>query len=113
MLRALRQHPLLVGVAEVLTDAIRYVAIVLVTLVVLAQLAKMILRWGWPYCIGSEELAAFARGSVIRQTRPSLRQSSATLPLCWYARAWLSIVVPKPAAVGGSTAGPPSSCHVR
>jgi hypothetical protein len=37
MLRTLRQHPLLVGMAEVLADAVRYVAIVLVVLVVLGQ----------------------------------------------------------------------------
>jgi hypothetical protein len=37
MLKALRQHPLLVGMTEVLVDAVRYVAIVLVVLVVLGQ----------------------------------------------------------------------------
>jgi len=37
MLRALRQHPLLVGMAEVLVDAVRYVAIVLVVFVLLGQ----------------------------------------------------------------------------
>jgi hypothetical protein len=37
MLKVLRQHPLLVGMAEVLADAVRYVAIVLVVLVVLGQ----------------------------------------------------------------------------
>ena len=37
MLRALRQHPLLVGMAEVLVHTVRYVAIVLVVLVVLGQ----------------------------------------------------------------------------
>jgi hypothetical protein len=42
MLTALRQHPLLVRMAEVLIDAIRYIAIVLVALVALAQLVKMI-----------------------------------------------------------------------
>jgi hypothetical protein len=41
MLRTLRRRPLLVGMAEVLTDAVRYVAIVLVALVVLGQLAKV------------------------------------------------------------------------
>ena len=35
MLKVLREHPLLVGMAEVLADAIRYVAIVLIVLVVL------------------------------------------------------------------------------
>ena len=43
MLRALRQHPLLVGMAEVLTDAVRYVAIVLGVFVLLGQLAKVAL----------------------------------------------------------------------
>ena len=37
MLKTLRQHPLLVGTGEVLVDAVRYVAIVLVVLVVLGQ----------------------------------------------------------------------------
>jgi hypothetical protein len=37
MLMALRQHPLLVGMAEVLADAVRYVAIVLVVLLLLGQ----------------------------------------------------------------------------
>jgi hypothetical protein len=37
MLKALRRHPLLVGMAEVLADALRYIAIVLVVLVVLGQ----------------------------------------------------------------------------
>ena len=41
MLRVLRRHPLLVGIAEVLADAIRYVAIVLGVLVLLGQLAKV------------------------------------------------------------------------
>jgi hypothetical protein len=41
MLRALRRHPLLVGTAEVLVDAGRYVAILLVVLMVLAQAAKL------------------------------------------------------------------------
>jgi hypothetical protein len=43
MLRALRRHPLLVGTAEVMADAIRYVAIVLVLLLLLGQLAKVAL----------------------------------------------------------------------
>jgi hypothetical protein len=43
MLRALRQHPLLVGTAEVLTDAARYIAITLVVLLLLGQLAKVAL----------------------------------------------------------------------
>ena len=43
MLRVLRRQPLLVGIAEVLTDAARYVAIVLGALVLLVQLAKVAL----------------------------------------------------------------------
>jgi general stress protein CsbA len=41
MLKALRHHPLLVGTAEVLVDAARYVAIVLLVLLLVAQLAKL------------------------------------------------------------------------
>jgi hypothetical protein len=41
MPRALREHPLLIGMAEVLTDAVRYVGIVMSALVVLGQLARM------------------------------------------------------------------------
>jgi hypothetical protein len=41
MLKALRRHPLLVGMADVLADAVRYVAIVLGALVLLGQLAKV------------------------------------------------------------------------
>jgi hypothetical protein len=37
MMKALRQHPVLIGTAEVLADAARYLAIVLVVLVVLGQ----------------------------------------------------------------------------
>ena len=37
MLRTLRRQPLLVGIAEVLADAVRYVAIVLVVLALLGQ----------------------------------------------------------------------------
>jgi hypothetical protein len=43
MLKALRHHPLLVGTAEVLVDAARYVAIVLVVLLLVGQLAKVAL----------------------------------------------------------------------
>jgi hypothetical protein len=43
MLSALRQHPLMVGTAEVLIDAARYVVIVLGALVLLGQLAKVAL----------------------------------------------------------------------
>jgi hypothetical protein len=41
MLSALRRHPLLVDMAEVLVDAARYVAVVLVVLTVLAQAIKL------------------------------------------------------------------------
>ena len=41
MLKALRHHPLMVGTAEVLVDAVRYVTIVLVVLLLLGQLAKV------------------------------------------------------------------------
>ena len=37
MLKTLRRHPLLVGMTEVLADAVCYVVIVLVVLVVLGQ----------------------------------------------------------------------------
>jgi hypothetical protein len=43
MLKVLRHHPLTVGTAEVLVDAARYVAIVLVMLLLLRQLAKVAL----------------------------------------------------------------------
>jgi hypothetical protein len=43
MLKALRHHPLLVGTAEVLVDAARYVAIVLVVLLLVGQLANVAL----------------------------------------------------------------------
>ena len=43
MLRALRHYPMLVGTAEVLADAVRYVAIVLVVLLLVGQLAKVAL----------------------------------------------------------------------
>jgi hypothetical protein len=43
MLRTLRRHPLLVGTADVLVDAVRYVAVVLVVLIILGQLAKLAL----------------------------------------------------------------------
>jgi hypothetical protein len=39
MLRALRHHPLLAGTAEVLADAVRYVAIVLFVLLLVGQVA--------------------------------------------------------------------------
>jgi hypothetical protein len=43
MLKALRQHPLMVGTAEVLVAAVRYVAIMLVFIVLLGHLAKVAL----------------------------------------------------------------------
>jgi hypothetical protein len=43
MLKALRHHPLMVGTAELLVDAARYLAIVLVMLLLLGQLAKVAL----------------------------------------------------------------------
>jgi hypothetical protein len=43
VLRTLLQHPLLVGTAEVLADAARYIAILLVVLLLLGQLAKVAL----------------------------------------------------------------------
>ena len=43
MLRTLLQRPLLVGTTEVLVDAVRYVAIVLVVLLLVDQLAKVAL----------------------------------------------------------------------
>jgi hypothetical protein len=43
MLNALRHHPLLVGTAEVLLDATRYVAIVAVVLLLLGQFAQLAL----------------------------------------------------------------------
>jgi hypothetical protein len=41
MVRTLRRHPLLVGIGEVLVDADRYFAVVLVLLIVLAQAARL------------------------------------------------------------------------
>ena len=43
MLKALRQHPLMVGTAEVLVDAVSYVAIVLIVILLLGQLANVAL----------------------------------------------------------------------
>jgi hypothetical protein len=43
MLKALRHHPLLVDAVEVLADAVRYVAIMLLVLQLLRQLAKVAL----------------------------------------------------------------------
>jgi hypothetical protein len=43
MLKALCQHPLLVGTAEVLVDAARYVTVVMLVLLLVGQLAKVAL----------------------------------------------------------------------
>ena len=43
MLKALRHYPLIVGMVEVLVDAARYVAILLVALLLLGQLANVAL----------------------------------------------------------------------
>jgi hypothetical protein len=43
VLRTLLRRPLLVGTTEVLVDTVRYVAIVLVVLLLLGQLAKVAL----------------------------------------------------------------------
>jgi hypothetical protein len=43
MLKAVRHHPLMVGTVEVLIDAARYVALVLVMLLLVGQLAKFAL----------------------------------------------------------------------
>ena len=41
MLKALGGHPLLVGMAEVMVDAARYIAVMLIVLLLLGQLAKL------------------------------------------------------------------------
>jgi hypothetical protein len=43
MLKKLQQHPLLAGANEVLVDAARYVAIMMVLIVLFGQLAKLAL----------------------------------------------------------------------
>jgi hypothetical protein len=43
MLKALRHHPVMVGTAEVLIDAVRYVGIMLIVLLLLGQLAQVAL----------------------------------------------------------------------
>jgi hypothetical protein len=43
MLKVLRHHPVMVGMVEVLADAVRYVTIVLLVLLLLGQLAKVAL----------------------------------------------------------------------
>jgi hypothetical protein len=46
MLRKLRRHPLFAGAGEVLLDAARYVAVVLVLVVLLGDLAGLVAA-GW------------------------------------------------------------------
>jgi hypothetical protein len=41
MLKALRDRPLLGGMAEVLADAVQYIAILLIVLLLLGQFAKL------------------------------------------------------------------------
>ena len=41
MLKALRRHPLMVGTGEVLVDAARYLAVMLIVLLLLGQFAKL------------------------------------------------------------------------
>jgi hypothetical protein len=41
MLRKLQKHPLLAGVGEVLVDAVRYVAVMVVLVVLLGYLARL------------------------------------------------------------------------
>ena len=43
MLGRLRRHPLLVGAAEVLADAVRYLALMLLLVLLLGQLATLVL----------------------------------------------------------------------
>jgi hypothetical protein len=43
MLNALRYHPLMVGTAEVMLDAARYVTVVMLVLLLVGQLAKVAL----------------------------------------------------------------------
>jgi hypothetical protein len=43
MLKALRHHPLVIGTEEVLVDAARYVAIVLIVILLMGQLASVAL----------------------------------------------------------------------
>jgi hypothetical protein len=43
MLKALRHHPMMIGMVEVLADAVRYVATVLLVFLLLRQLAKFAL----------------------------------------------------------------------
>jgi hypothetical protein len=41
MLKALRQHPLMVGSAELMANAARYIALMLIVLLLLGQLVKV------------------------------------------------------------------------
>jgi hypothetical protein len=41
MLKALRRHPLLVGMAELMADGARYIAVMLIVLLLLGQFAKL------------------------------------------------------------------------
>ena len=41
MLKALRRHPLMVGTGEVLADTARYLAVILIVLLLLGQFAKL------------------------------------------------------------------------
>jgi hypothetical protein len=41
MLKALRHHPLRVGTAAVMADAVRYLAVMLIVLMLLGQFAKL------------------------------------------------------------------------
>jgi hypothetical protein len=43
MLKALRHHPMMIGMVAVLADAVRYVATVLLVFLLLRQLAKFAL----------------------------------------------------------------------
>jgi hypothetical protein len=43
MLKALRRHPLVRGLAEVLVDAVLYVGIMLIAILVFGQLATLVL----------------------------------------------------------------------
>jgi hypothetical protein len=42
MLRKLQRHPLLAGAGEVLLDAVRYVAIIIVLVVLLGYIARLL-----------------------------------------------------------------------
>jgi hypothetical protein len=42
MLRALRRHPLLAGTAEVLVDAVRYIAVIAMAIMLLGAVAGLL-----------------------------------------------------------------------